>query len=173
MIALSDNEPAPTDIALSGTGVAANSGPNGPTGSSGPTGPTGAAGTNGTQGPAGMNGADGASGPAGSQGSAGLQGPVGQIELVTCQSITTGKDKNKKTIERCTTKLTSSPVVIARTSVTAVLSRGRVIYATGSVVGPGKNTKLLLTPRHSIGNGSYTLTLTHGRKRQHKTIMIQ
>jgi hypothetical protein len=53
-----------------------------------------------------------------------------------------------------------------------VLSRGKIVYATGSAVVSGKHTKLLLTPRRSIGNGTYTLTLTHGHKRRRETITI-
>jgi len=168
-IALSDNETSPTNVVLSGTGVAANSGPAGPIGPTGPigdTGTTGAAGTNGT------TGATGAQGPAGPQGAAGPRGPAGQIELVTCKSITTAK--GKKTVQKCKTKLTSSPVTIttAGASLTALLSRGTVVFATGSATRSGNQTKLLMTTRRHIGKGSYTLTLTRGRERQRETITI-
>jgi hypothetical protein len=127
--------------------------------SSGPSGPAGTNGTNGAQGPAGTNGA---------------QGPAGQVELVTCTPLTTGKGKHKKTVQKCTSKLTSSPVkfTTAGTAMTADLSRGKVLYATGSAIDSGRQTRLLLSPRRSIAKGSYTLTLTHGRKRQSETITI-
>jgi hypothetical protein len=69
-------------IALSGTGVAANSGPTGPTGASGaqgPIGPTGTAGTNGTNGTTGPAGSSGAQGATGATGPAGIgaTGPTG------------------------------------------------------------------------------------------------
>ena len=57
-------------------------------------------------------------------------------------------------------------------SIAAVLSRGKVVYATGSAIGLRKKTKLLLTPPHSIGKGSYTLTLRHERNRQRETITV-
>jgi hypothetical protein len=128
----------------------------------------GQGGTNGAQGPAGQDGTNGAQGPAGSR------GPAGQIELVTCKSITVGKGKHKRSARKCTTKLTSSPVTITTTGapVAAVLSRGDVVYATGSAISAGNDTALLLRPRHKLGKGSYTLTLTHGRKRRRETITI-
>jgi hypothetical protein len=149
-------------IDLTGAGVEANSGP------------AGANGTNGTQGPAGTNGATGPQGPTGSTGPAGPAGKNGAVELVTCKSITTGTGKNKKTIQKCTTKLTNSPVTITTTSasIAVVLSRGKVVYATGSATVSGKHTKLLLTLHRSIVKGNYTLTLARGHKRQHETITI-
>jgi hypothetical protein len=164
-ITLSDNEPAASTITLTGNGVAANSGPTGPTGSPGPAGTNG---TTGAQGPAGTNGTTGAQGPAGPR------GPAGEVELVTCKSVTTGKGKHKKTVQKCTTKLTSSPVKFssARSVIAVVLSRGDVVYATGSAIRASNKTKLLLTPLHYIRKGSYTLTLTRGRNRQRETITI-
>jgi len=188
-IALSDNEPSEVAIALSGTGVAANSGPAGPTGPSGPAGPTGPNGPTGATGPVGPTGANGQAGidgtdgtngmdgTNGTDGANGMQGPPGQIELVTCQSVTTGKGKGKrrKTIQKCTTKLTSSPInfTATETRVAAVLSREHVVYATGVAIGTGKHTQLLLRPRRGhLGGGSYTLTLTHRREQQRETIAI-
>jgi hypothetical protein len=153
-IALTDNEAAPTAIALSGTGVAANSGPTG---------------TNGTDGTNGINGHNGAPGPPGPP------GPAGQVELVTCKSVTTGKGKHKKTVQKCTTKLTSSPVKFTtsgRTALVASLARGKIVYAVGSAIRSHASTRLLLTARRSLVRGRYTLTLTHGRKRQRETITI-
>lgn len=88
--------------------------------------------------------------------------------------MTTGKRKHKKTVQKCTTKLTTSPIkfTTAGNFIAAVLSRGHVVYATGSATRAGKRTKLLLAPLHKIRKGSYTLTLTHGRKRQHEPIVI-
>ncbi len=197
-VALSDNEPSATAIALSGNGVAANSGPAGPMGPSGPagatgpsgpigaTGPTGSAGAIGQAGPSGPTGAigptgatgqagiNGTNGANGTDGTDGMQGPAGQIELVTCKSVTTGKGKHGKTVQRCTTKLTSSPITFTATEtrVVAVLSREHIVYAAGVVIGAGKQTQLLLNPRQRIGKGSYTLTLTHRRKQQRETITI-
>ena len=55
---------------------------------------------------------------------------------------------DKKTVQKCTIKLTSSPVTITTTggSVKAVLSRGKIVYATGSVM-VMLNSMLLLSVR--------------------------
>ncbi len=128
-------------------------------------------------------GSQGSTGPRQQIGSTGPAGPApknGEVELVTCKSVTTGpgknnnKNNNKKTIQKCTIKLTSSPVTITTTggSIKAVLSRGKIVYATGSATISGKQTKLLMIPRRHIDRGSYTLMLTHGHKRQRETITI-
>ncbi len=155
--------PAPT-VALSGIGVT-QSGSVGPIGATGPPGPAGPTGETGPQGPAGLPG------EAGPQG---LTGKSGSVELVICKAVTTIKGKSENTAHKCTTKLTSSPITIvtAGASFAAVLSRGKVVYATGSAVGSAKQTKLLLTPARRIGKGSYTLTLIHGRKRERETVTI-
>jgi galactose oxidase-like protein/Kelch motif protein len=169
-IALSDNEPSATDIALSGTGVAANSGPTGP---AGPAGPAGSTGPTGTGGGAGASGAAGSQGPAGTEGPAGPQGAAGQIELVSCKPVTTGSGKRKKTVQKCTAKLTSSPVKFTAAAASAVvLARGKVIYATGSAERLRGRTNLLLSTRRRIEPGVYTLALTRGGKQQLETITV-
>jgi hypothetical protein len=57
-------------------------------------------------------------------------------------------------------------------AIAAVLSRGKIVYATGSAIKSGKQTKLLLTPRRNVGKGTYMLTLTHGRSRHRETVTI-
>jgi hypothetical protein len=113
--------------------------------------------------------------PQGPPGKTGPRGPAGKIELVTCKPVTKGKGKHKKTTQKCTTKLTSKPVKFKTGGdvSTAVLSRGDIVYATGSAIRAGKNTKLLLTPLRKIRGGSYTLKLTHGQHRQRETITIR
>jgi hypothetical protein len=54
----------------------------------------------------------------------------------------------------------------------AVLTRGTLVYATGSAIHTGRNTRLVLTRLHKIREGRYTLTLTHGQHRQRETITI-
>jgi Glycine rich protein/Abnormal spindle-like microcephaly-assoc'd, ASPM-SPD-2-Hydin len=145
---IASNDPAsPASVPVAGTGGAL------------PQGPPGTNGTNGTN---------------GKTGATGRRGPAGEIELVTCKPVTKGKGKHKKTVQKCSTKLTSSPVkfTTAGDLIAAVLSRGDIVYAKGSAVRAGKQTKLLLTPLHTIRKGSYALTLTHGRNRQHETITI-
>ena len=94
---------------------------------------------------------------------------------MTCKPVITGKGRRKKTVEKCTTRLTSSPVkfTTARQVLSAVLSRGDVIYAAGSAIRTGKNTKLLLTPLRTLRHERYTLTLTRGRDRQREAITIR
>ncbi len=135
------------------------------------TGPAGPAGTNGAQGPQGAAGANGAQGP---QGAAGPQGPAGKVELVVCKSVTTGTGKKKKTVQKCTTKLTSSPVKFTTSgaATSAVLSRGGVVYATGTATRSGNRMRLLLSPRGRVVKGRYTLTLTRGHSHQRETITI-
>ncbi len=125
-------------------------------------------------GPAGTDGSSGAQGPAGTDGATGAQGPAGKVELVTCTPFTTGKGKHKKTVQKCTSMLTSSPVkfTTAGTAIAAVLLRGKLLYATGSAIDSGKRTELLLSPRRTITKGSYTLRLTRGRARRSETITI-
>ena len=113
--------------------------------------------------------------PIGSTGPTGPTGKNGEVDLVICKSVSTGMGKHKKTIQKCTTKLTSSPITITATggAMSAALSRGKVVYATGSAVVSGRHTKLLLTLRRSIVKGNYTLTLVRGRKRLRETITIE
>ena len=126
------------------------SGPPGSRGPAGPSGPTGPAGTNGT------NGTDGAQGP---QGAPGPQGPAGKIELVTCTKGKKGK-KGKKTVEKCTTKVVSGSITFTTTAADrASLTRRRVVYATGEVLGTGHGvSELLLAPVRTLRPGRYTLT---------------
>ncbi len=173
-ITLSDNEPTATVIALSGTGVAANAGPVGPQGPAGATGPQGSQGSAGATGVNGLTGATGLSGPAGPrglQGRTGAQGPAGKVELVTCERV----KKGNKITQTCHAKQGVSPIKFTGTGtkLAAVLSRGKLIYATGfAIAAGGERTQLLLTPRRTIGQGSYTLTVKRGHKQHRETITI-
>jgi hypothetical protein len=130
-------------------------------------------GTGGTL-PQGPTGATGATGQGGRTGATGPPGPAGEIELVTCKPVKTGKRKHKKTVKKCATKLTSSPVkfTTSRDVIAAVLSRGDVVYARGLASRAGEKTTLLLTARRTIHKGSYTLTLTRRGHRQREPITI-
>jgi Kelch motif/Collagen triple helix repeat (20 copies) len=192
-IALTDNEFSPTGIALSGTGVAANSGPTGPqgptgaqgpagsqgsAGAQGPAGPEGATGQTGTQGPVGMIGPQGATGaaglqgPAGPAGATGARGPAGQLELITCQRVK--KKGNGKIVQTCKTATGNSPIKFTTKGlkIAAVLSRGSVTYATGLAIGSGVTTQLLVSPRRTVGKGHYTLTLKRAGKQLRETVAI-
>ena len=133
------------------------------------TGPAGPPGTNGANGAAGANGAQGP------QGAAGPQGPAGRVELVICKSVTTGTGKKKKNVQKCTTRLTSSPVKFTTAGAVsiAVLSRGGVVYASGTAKRSGSVTRLLLVAqRPLVKGGRYTLTLTGGHRHRRETITI-
>jgi hypothetical protein len=54
----------------------------------------------------------------------------------------------------------------------AVLSRGGIVYATGTATRTGNQTRLLLTPRRRVVKGRYTLTLTRRQRRQRETVTI-
>jgi hypothetical protein len=164
-VALSDNEPSPTAIALTGTGVAANSGPSGPTGPQGPAGAIGPTGMTGATGPQGSPGATGAKGPAGAQ------GPAGQVELITCERV---KKAKGKVVQHCTTTTAGSPIKFTTKGlkIAAALSRGKVTYATGFAIGASARMRLLVSPRRAIGKGNYTLTLKRGGKQLRETVSI-
>jgi hypothetical protein len=143
-IDLSDNEPTASTIALSGNGVAPITGPAEPTGPSGPSGPTGPA------------GATGSAGPVGATGPQGPQGNLGQIELITCRSITATRGGKKHRAKRCRIKLISATATFTTTSAEATLTRRGLTYATGVA----RLTDLVLYDRRPLHRGSYTLILT-------------
>jgi streptogramin lyase len=131
------------------------------------SGPTGNAGPSGTMGATGLTGATGSTGPPGAQ------GPARKIELVTCTTVM--KKVNGKTHKQtnCTTRLITGPATFNTTDTgAAVLLRGRRVYATGSAIRSGRTTKLQLAARE-IGQGVYTLIVTHGRTRQRQKITIR
>jgi Glycine rich protein len=122
----------------------------GPAGPAGPVGPTGATGATGATGQTGATGATGPPGPVGA---------AGKIELVVCKKVAT-KGKHS-TSERCRTKLISGRVTFKTTHTIRVsLSRGGVVYATGTATTTDRHTRLLLQANRRIGAGRYTLTLT-------------
>jgi low-density lipoprotein receptor class B len=132
-LAVSSNAGASVQVALNGTGGAL------PVGAAGATGSTGAT---------------GAPGPAGPRGSA------GKIELVTCSTVTrtvTRKGKRRKVkVKECKTRQVSGTVKF--TTASARLTRGAVVYATGTARG---NRVVLQRRRRTLPTGRYTLELTH------------
>jgi hypothetical protein len=111
------------------------------------------AGAPGATGPAGAPGTPGAQGAAGAAGAAGASG---QIELVTCTKVTEKVKGKKKSVQKCTTRLTSSPVSFTATKATASLSRAGRLYATGSL----RDGTLTLHAAKTLRAGHYTLKLT-------------
>ncbi len=106
------------------------------------------------------------SGPAGSPGSAGpagARGPGGEVQLVSCTSITRTirvRGRNRKvTQKKCTSKLlTTAPKITLAASDHATLARRRRTYATGTVAGG----RLLLHAIRPIRPGRYELTIKGG-----------
>ena len=94
----------------------------------------------------------------------------GAVELITCERATTTHGQIAQT---CKTSGTSSPIKFTLTGVklAAVLSRGKVTYATGFEYG-GSKMRLVLSPRRKIGKGSYTLTVKRGGKSIRETVSI-
>jgi hypothetical protein len=131
---------------LSGTGMAANSGPQGSVGQPGPAGPAGAT---------------GATGP---------RGPAGEIELLTCRTVTRVVKHKKKTGQKCTAKLLSGPLDFTSAArARAMLIRHGRIYATGSVQPNG----LVLLRARRLPTGRYTLVLTSDQGGIRHTITIR
>jgi hypothetical protein len=134
---------APT-VSLTGTGVAANSGPAGSNQAKGEVGPIG------TTGP------QGSIGPVGQRGPEGKEGPAGKIEIVTC----TKRDGK----QRCTTKLVTGPLKFMATAFAAraTLSRHGKVFTIGTVrVVKGHIEFLPTDPRVTLPRGRYMLTITH------------
>jgi hypothetical protein len=123
------------------------------------------------QGPAGQTGAAGATGP---------RGPAGKIELVTCRKVVVGKPKHRKTVQKCSTKLVSSTVKFTTAKaaqVSARVSRGGALYATGYAVSTGRGGwKLVLARSRNLRAGQYSLVLRTRRDRrwsiQRRTITL-
>jgi len=126
--------PAITSVTLAGTGTAPLTGP---AGSPGPTGATGAAGP---------------------------QGPAGQVELVTCTQTTKRVKGHKHTHTTCKGRLASGTVNLKTGGAVsrATVTRGGVVYATGSAVSLGSGrVQLVLADRRPLRKGTYTLSQSH------------
>ena len=108
-------------------------------------------------------------GPAGQQGATGAQGPAGQVELITCKTVTKKVKGHSRKVQRCTGKLVSGTVKFTTTGavVHATLSRRGVVYASGaSVPVAGVGALLVLNDTRHLPRGSYLLTLRsrHGHR---------
>jgi hypothetical protein len=102
-----------------------------------------------------------APGPAGP---AGPRGPAGKIQLVTCTTKTQLVRRKRVKRTTCAGKLVSGPVKTASgRAARARLSRGTVVYATGTAVRRGSRTQLVLQPVRRLRPGRYTLRLGRAR----------
>jgi hypothetical protein len=193
-LTLEDNESEPAVVTLSGTGVAAIHGPQGPPGEKGATGGPGAQGEKGATGPPGEKGAAGATGAQGQKGAAGATGAQGQkgaagatgaqgqkgatgatgaqgpagapgtVEIVTC--LTLAKRSGPHT-RKCTARATSGPVKLAGkgAAARAQLKRGRLIYASGTgLISANGSARLMLITHRALKPGSYELLLRRWRR---------
>jgi streptogramin lyase len=119
----------------------------------------------GATGPTGGTGPTGATGP---KGDAGPQGPAGQVELVTCKTVTRtvkhgGKTHKVKKLS-CTTKLVSGPVKFKTARVHASLMRRGAVYATGDATIHGSRVRAYLMAARSLTAGRYTLVVAAGSR---------
>jgi virginiamycin B lyase len=119
--------------------------------------------------PQGTAGPGGPQGPQGSPGPQGERGPRGKTEILTCTPATGRGKALRASRMRCTTRPAVNPsrTGLSDMSLTAVLSRGNVVYAdaTGSIVSGGMKIEFLLAPRRDIGKGEYALAFTLGGRR--------
>jgi hypothetical protein len=154
-VVLSDNEPIPTTVALSGVGAPA-------------AGPVTTV-TTVTSGPTTQVVLDDAT----------IVAPpntgVHQLELLSCTSTTVLAGHTTTTTQTCSIKSTGAraKLAITPTAIAAKIARGKTVYATGSVIDSGSQTYLLVTVGRQLGKGSYTLTLTHGRTHHTEKLTIQ
>jgi hypothetical protein len=106
-------------------------------------------------------------GPAGSQGKTGARGSPGQIELVTCKTVTVKQGHRRVRRQKCTGRLVSGRVSFATAGTQASLVRGRIVYARGARVATGAGrSELVLGRLRALHPGKYTLILRrrHGRQ---------
>jgi hypothetical protein len=111
------------------------------------------------------------SGPQGVPGARGPAGKPGQVELVTCTTVTATVLKTrhgkrvrvKVTKQLCKAKLVSGPVkiTIAGAADRASLTRAGVVYATGYAYRTRSGPQTRLIAARPLTPGRYTLTLTH------------
>jgi hypothetical protein len=101
----------------------------------------------------------------------GPPGPPGKIELVKCttHTKTVKRAHSRVKVQTCTTRLVSKPVKFTTgpAGAHATLSRGRSVYATGSVRG-GRVRLVAIRPLRA---GRYTLTLISADGR-HRSVVV-
>ncbi len=185
---LVDDEPAQASSTnLTGIGVAASHGPQGPEGKQGASGAAGAqgepgvigaSGSPGTTGAAGAagatspTGAKGATGPTGATGATGQRGPAGQIELVVCTSTPA---KHGALMQHCEAKPSANPFKFTgRGHKLAVsLYRGGHLYVKGFALSAADGkTQLLLGPLRTLPRGRYTMTIENRHEQRRETITV-
>ncbi len=142
------------------TGATGKEGAKGLEGVQGEAGETGATGEKGSQGERGANGATGQTGPTGSTGPGGPAGPRSVVKLAQCVIV----DSKHKHQWRCTTKPVSSSAKAAAKGAPqdAILSRGRMVFATGIAHVADGGMSVRMTMLRALPPGRYTVTLQRG-----------
>jgi hypothetical protein len=94
--------------------------------------------------------------------------------LIGCTLTAVHKGVHRR-VQKCKIKLTTTKVKLAgpRALYTAVLARGKTIYATGSAARTRRQTRALLTLRRGLTKGVYTLTLRRRGKTRRQKITIR
>jgi WD40 repeat protein len=156
-LTLADNEPTPSAIVLSGTGVPVNSGSTGPTGATGPQGGTGATGPTGPR------------------------GAKGTVQIVTCYTTTTSLHRRgRETIANhrvCTVSTSTSATSTFAGNAGAArvtLEHGHRVYAVGTgILNARGRLELLLSNSRALKSGGYTLILVRRRGAHWVTTHLQ
>ena len=180
-LTLSDNEAAPAQIPLTGTGVARESAATGPAGTAGEAGATGPAGASGAAGPEGASGAAGIVGPTGSAGTPGRSGAQPQaatVRLLICTSSTTNVKHRQPRVQRCVSRLVARPSSFWTKLWTAkaTVSSGGHTLATGTTTTLEGHTEFLSDTAGALRPGRYALVVTRGAGKHasttHSTITV-
>jgi hypothetical protein len=176
---LVDDEPAQaSSTSLTGTGVAAGHGPQGPQGAEGKQGASGAAGAQGEPGAIGATGSPGATGSSGAKGAAGptgatgQRGPAGHVVLILC---TSAPAKHGALLQHCEARPSANPFKFTgRGRKLAVsLYRGGHLYVKGFALSAADGkTQLLLGPLRTLPRGRYTLTIENRHEQRRETITV-
>jgi hypothetical protein len=82
-----------------------------------------------------------------------------------------GKPK-RTSVQKCTTKLVSSPAKFTAASARATISRGSLVVATGTATIRHGTVRLQLSAADHLRPGRYTLTLIDRHHRTQTTIIV-
>jgi hypothetical protein len=162
-VRLSDNEPVPLTMIVSGTGVAAS-------------GSAGAGGSSGTS-TGGSSGSGAGGGPVTT-----TTPPAGpHFDVLRCRAVkvfrTVDGHRRSTTQTHCSLTYARGRVTLGRRSTLATLSRGHVVYATGLATS-SRGSLLELTARRTLVRTSYTLYVSFlgkddHRHTTHRTVVVK
>jgi hypothetical protein len=158
-ITLQDNEQTPSSIALTGTGITPNIGPQGPQG------PVGPQGIQGPTGPPGSTGPQGPTGPQGAQGPTGPQGPPGPAGTVVCRNTTVAKVLCWIAFAPGTWSMQPSAVVASF----RIARNGRTVAHGNAII---RNGGLGIRAIRGLHRGKYLLVITAYQAR-HTSVLVR